>query len=932
MRSIGRGAAVALLALASLAPGPTPHEASAAPPAPTEPVKCTCREGDACYHWLNAPVTPPYDPCSCANCRRAKNTCPKIYPDSWNPDCIRSSRLECFLRRHSESWKLACSAEMDKCECPGSDSAACPECAIGGKPPDPKRFDRIRKQVAVEHKLLGEVPYVVVVSPHFYLVSDIPSLKVLTQNGSKRDVGMHELAHLYIQRAEIAYGDFVRAFGDEIRGSRPIGIFLNKKKRDSEKIQTEYFGRANAGLVYGQRLAGVPPISGGFCEAGLAVDLDQQTDDDALFQRMRTLEGSVLMSLWHSTDATPKRLPMWVFIGAGHWLGRLPTNFAEHAAFIGGEGNEIHDQGNEWMKRLAKAIGKPEFPHVDSFFGFTTLSQTDLVTHMRTWAWFSLFVDEDHDRFVRLLKLIRDGKNQRDAVQEAFAVNAEELETRWRDRVTGKRKTLGDVKNPPPAEKAAAAAGGFADLAKEPDDKTVYDRIKARTVIDDPADAAALVSLLDRDSDLVHERVVLALSKAKNEAVREYLRGDALAKSRGKIKAGVVRILGLAKDDAAGEAITALLADSDPEVKSQAAIALGRMRRTEAVPALRPLLAEKADETLIAAMDALAMFGESVEDEWTRVAPHLDDMRRNVRTTAAECLGALGTMEAVDALIARMDKEEGRVRADIREALKKITRDDLGESPARWKEWWKKEKERSPNKTPPRPPEQPKKDDNERYAQVPTFYGIQLFSKRLVFLLDVSSSMNDHIVVDPDWLRKNGRAYKSDATKFDLAEFEITATLRLVDPRLEFGIVTFRSDVKPWKERLVPAAQSVVDQALSHLEAQRPPAMNASGDISKQKTNVADALRIALGIKPGTTGRATDEAADEAYIMTDGAPTAGDLVDADVLLSWFRERNRLARLRLHVVTFETIDTDLKFLQALATAGGGAFVAIPEKKR
>ena len=51
--------------------------------------------------------------------------------------------------------------------------------------------------------------------------------------------------------------------------------------------------------------------------------------------------------------------------------------------------------------------------------------------------------------------------------------------------------------------------------------------------------------------------------------------------------------------------------------------------------------------------------------------------------------------------------------------------------------------------------------------------------------------------------------------------------------------------------------------------------------------------------------------------MTDGQPTAGDLVDADVLLSWFRERNRLARLRLHVVTFETIDVDLKFLHALA---------------
>src|SRR6185295_9285767 len=171
-----RRATFVLLAVLAILPDATPREAHAGPPAPAEPTKCTCREGDACYHWLNAPVTPPYDPCSCANCRRAKNTCPKTYPSNWNPDCIRSTRLECFLRRHAESWKLTCSAEMEKCECPGADSASCPECAVGGKPPDAKRFDKIRKQVAIEHKLLGEVPYVVVQSPHFYLVTDIPSI------------------------------------------------------------------------------------------------------------------------------------------------------------------------------------------------------------------------------------------------------------------------------------------------------------------------------------------------------------------------------------------------------------------------------------------------------------------------------------------------------------------------------------------------------------------------------------------------------------------------------------------------------------------------------------------------------------------------------------------------------------------------------------
>ncbi len=928
MRPTYRRAAAALISALAVLHGASTREADAGAPAPSEPTKCTCREGNACYHWLNAPVAPPYDPCSCPNCRRVRNSCPKIYPTEWNPDCIRSTRLECFLRRHSASWKLSCSEETGKCECPGAESVSCPDCSPGAKPPDPRRFEKIKKQAAFEQKLFGTTPFVVVESPHFYLVSDIPSLKVLTQNGSKRDVGMHELAHLYVQRAEIAYQDFVHAFGEEIRGSRPIAIFLNKKKKDSERIQTEYFGRENAGLVYGQRLAGVPPISGGVCEAGLAVDLEQQTDDDALFQRMRTLEGSVLMSLWHSVDARPAHLPMWVLIGAGHWLGRLPANFAEHAAFVGGEGNAPRDRGDKWLERLGKLVGKPDFPHVDSFFGYTTLTQTDLTAHMRAWSWFSLFLDEDHDRFVKFVKLVRDGKNQRDAAQDAFGASADEVEAKWRDRVTGKRKTLGDVKNAPPT----VAAGGFSDLAAEKDDKTIHDRIKARTSIDDPADAAVLVGLLDRESDVVHERIVIALSKAKNAAVREYLRGDALAKTHGRVRAGVVRILGLARDDEAADSIKALLADPDADTRAQAALALGRMHADGATAVLRPLLADKADDPLIAAMDALAMFGESAEDEWPRVAPHLDDPRRPVRTAAAECLGALGSMESIDALIARMEKEEGRVRADVRAALKKISRDDLGPTPARWKEWWKKEKERTPNKTPARPPEKPKDDDKPRYAEAPTYFGIEIYSKRLEFLLDVSPTMSDHVDVDPSWLKTSGRSYRADATKFDMVVAEVGAALRGVDPRLEFGVVTFRTDVKPWKDHLVPAGPGVVDQALAHLESQRPQAVQAKGDLSMERTNLADALRVAFGIKIGTMGRPTDEAADEVYLMTDGEMNAGDILDADVMLSWFREKNRLARLRLHVVTFEAIDTDLKFLGALAAAGGGSFVAIPERKK
>ena len=70
---------------------------------PPEPVRCTCRDGNACSHWLKSPVPPPADPCSCPNCRANKDTCPKTYPSDWNPACIGNGRMECFLRRHAAS-------------------------------------------------------------------------------------------------------------------------------------------------------------------------------------------------------------------------------------------------------------------------------------------------------------------------------------------------------------------------------------------------------------------------------------------------------------------------------------------------------------------------------------------------------------------------------------------------------------------------------------------------------------------------------------------------------------------------------------------------------------------------------------------------------------------------------------------------------------
>ena len=69
------------------------------------------------------------------------------------------------------------------------------------------------------------------------------------------------------------------------------------------------------------------------------------------------------------------------------------------------------------------------------------------------------------------------------------------------------------------------------------------------------------------------------------------------------------------------------------------------------------------------------------------------------------------------------------------------------------------------------------------------------------------------------------------------------------------------------------------------------------------QTNYYGALRLVLGM--AEEGAQFDpvlrDTPDTVFFLTDGTPTDGEITKADELLAWFRERNRFARLRVHVI-------------------------------
>jgi hypothetical protein len=367
------------------------------------------------------------------------------------------------------------------------------------------------------------------------------------------------------------------------------------------------------------------------------------------------------------------------------------------------------------------------------------------------------------------------------------------------------------------------------------------------------------------------------------------------------------------------------------------AFALGALRHEPARDLLKKLVGDRSPKVRIAAMDALGRFGEKAASAWEPVASLLDSPAWQVRSAAAECLGALGDMRAVEPLIRKMETEAGRIRKDTREALTRIVREDLGSNPKHWRDWWEKEKERHGGKVPPRPgPGKAHREDGPKYEREPTYYGVRVFSQRVGYVLDVSSSMLTWIEIDPEWLRRNRRKYAATARKFDLAKNEIAASLRALDRRVRFNLYFFRRDAFAWKNGLVPAEASNVDAAVARMAAEEPKGPPKAGrgrtGGTRHQTNYVDAFRLVLDVKRGKEfAGGFRDTPDTIHFLTDGRPTTGDITEADVLLSWYTELNRFARIRTHVIAFGRTGVDTVFLQRLAAENGGRFVLVPEAK-
>ena len=403
------------------------------------------------------------------------------------------------------------------------------------------------------------------------------------------------------------------------------------------------------------------------------------------------------------------------------------------------------------------------------------------------------------------------------------------------------------------------------------------------------------------------------------------------------------KVLGRSKIAAAAPAIEVAAASSKATatVRYEAARALMLIGQPGTQGLLGTFLADPEPLVRLAACDAIAVLKvKSLADGVTAL---LNDSQWQVQTAAIEAVAQLRPQSAVQPLIDLMRKT-GRLQVECADALFRITALDFGLDADRWQAQWTTLMSIAGWRIPTDEELAKKAANRKKYdalygrkEQTNSFGGIPTTSTNVLFVIDVSGSMDD-LVVEVDKFRD----YR-DRKRFTIVQTELLNTLESLSTDTNFNIVAFATDVKAWKPRLVPANLVNRDAAMSFVKRLKPiggsesqelasSGLGGAANLEAGKTNTLKALLFGFGVNPdkpqkaavtGLDKNAVKQPLDTIYFLSDGRPSVGKLIETNEILAEVRKHNEQYRIVIHTIAIG--DFQKEFLQQLAQDNGGVFV-------
>jgi HEAT repeat protein/Mg-chelatase subunit ChlD len=419
-----------------------------------------------------------------------------------------------------------------------------------------------------------------------------------------------------------------------------------------------------------------------------------------------------------------------------------------------------------------------------------------------------------------------------------------------------------------------------------------------------------------------------------------------------------VRCLGRLRDPAHRAALEAALGDGDEIVRVSAAEALGSLGDEDGAPALAALLErEQVDAVLVATAQSLQTLyakylpkpgSSTIEPSPDRVKQPEDagatepastpaepptpagvttpaaapavapapaaapraELPESVRLAVRGAIRALGrttwradmalirflgdfrSLDTVPALIGVLErfkaspddvksgKASGLVLYQAHELLVGMTGAVYpADQPEQWRAFWDAEKDKIVVTQ--------KRDVGPAHTVASGFCGIPVVGTRVVFVLDLSGSMD----FDMDDVGVDGK--KRLTRRIDFAKRELCRAIDAISPNAQFNLITFNGNpnAEPWKKDLVQATPKNREAFKQHVNGLR-----AIGG-----TNLWSGLEDALKIRSLVYGNRYSTTIDELFVVSDGAPSVGDVQDPVEILRLVKECNKFANVRINTI-------------------------------
>lgn len=447
-----------------------------------------------------------------------------------------------------------------------------------------------------------------------------------------------------------------------------------------------------------------------------------------------------------------------------------------------------------------------------------------------------------------------------------------------------------------------------------------------------PKRGRALGPLLDqRNGEIARALRGLRDDEAWSFLIDQVLLGE---KQPDGLRAVAAEALGYARIPDAGDKLLQALRRSGPELATAAVTSLGRLRVQEAVepvvaqidrrrtdsdfvraavetlgrldptPALEILLIlSNSNDTAIRTLTVRALAKIDHPQALARVVGAVDDPAWQVRRSAFRAMRGRPSVPLIDALVARLPKEEGALLPDLLRLLIAFTGQDYGPDPVKWSEFWNFERENYVART---DEGDGKKGGTHTYVKKadadavdsPTYFGVEIISKQVAFIVDTSGSMSARVRVPGE----SGQT--TESTRIELAKTELIGAIEKLRPGTRFNIIKFGSTFSAMSDKLLRLSKKSQRDAIRFAQG-----LGAAGG-----TNIYDSLEFVL--------EAGD--VDTIFLLSDGAPSAGRYTDPNRILEEVRRLNAVSQVTIHTIS---IGFESPFMRRLATENDGNAIVV-----